>query len=231
MISMSLSRVNFVMRCSARDRQGKTDGAEMKDKIFVVATNNAHKLSEMQTLLKGLGYDCMSLKQAGISIEIIESGSTFMQNALIKARAVRQLCDMPVIADDSGLCVDALGGAPGIFTARYSKTGTSEANMEKLLCELDRTPDGKRTARFVSCIAAVMCDGSVITARGTLEGFIGREKLGENGFGYDPIFYLDRDLSLAQLTDEQKNAISHRGRALRHLALKLRGIKKMRSIK
>ncbi|MEG0912353.1 MAG: RdgB/HAM1 family non-canonical purine NTP pyrophosphatase [Oscillospiraceae bacterium] len=203
----------------------------MKKTVFVVATNNAHKLTEIREILANVGCECVSLKEAGININIIESGKTFSENARIKARAVYDICKRPTIADDSGLCVDALDGAPGIFTARYAGAGCdSEKNMDKLLGELAGIPTQDRTARFVSAVCAILADGTECEAIGCVEGYIGTQPSGSGGFGYDPIFKLPNNVGIAEISERKKNAVSHRGRAIRKLAFKLRGIKKIRGI-
>ncbi len=204
----------------------------MEKLTFVCATNNEGKLAEMRHILSSIGAACISLKEAGIVCDAEETGSTFAQNAYIKAKAAFALCGRPTIADDSGLCVDALGGAPGVFTARYAGTACdSEKNMDKLLAALaEQTQEEERTARFVSAVCAVLPDGRVVQACGAVEGYIGFERVGALGFGYDPIFRLPDGIGLAELSQEQKNAVSHRGRAIRKLAFKLRGVNRVRGM-
>ena len=157
--------------------------------------------------------------EAGIQAEIEEDGKSFEENALIKARAVCRLAGEMVLADDSGLEIDYLNGEPGIYSARYMGEDTSyRIKNQNLMDRLSGVPDEKRTARFVCAIAAAFPDGREYVVRGTIEGRIGYEERGENGFGYDPIFYLpDRDVSTAQLSREEKNSISHRGNALKKM--------------
>lgn len=187
----------------------------MKNKI-VIATGNAGKLKEFRAMLPT--YDVVSPKELGIEFDVEETGTTFYDNALIKARALYELSGLPSVADDSGLCVDALGGAPGVLSARYSGGGDKENNA-KLLRELDGAED--RRAHFTSCI--VYYDGkNVIEATGHTYGVIDTKAVGSNGFGYDPVFISD-DLgkSFGVATDDEKNAVSHRARALKALRSKL----------
>ncbi len=203
----------------------------MKDIIF--ATQNAGKMKEIREILKDSGRRIYSQKEAGIDAEAEETGSTFAENAMIKAETVMDWCrehgipglpgrtaaDFLVLADDSGLEIDALNGEPGIYSARYlgHETSYREKNAD-LIARLEGVPKAERSARFVCAIAAVFPDGSRETALGTIEGYIGWKESGENGFGYDPIFYLyETDRSTAELPPEEKNAVSHRGRALRKM--------------
>lgn len=185
---------------------------------IIFATGNEGKMDEIRMILSDIGMEILSMKQAGISADIVEDGATFEENAIIKARAVaRHLPGDIVLADDSGLEVDYLGKEPGIYSARYlgEDTPYSEKN-KKILERLSGVPKERRTARFVCAIAAVFPDGSLSTSRGTIEGYIGFEPAGEHGFGYDPIFYVDEyGCSTAQLDPEKKNEVSHRGKALR----------------
>ena len=157
------------------------------------------------------------MKEAGVSADIVEDGKTFEENALIKARAICKLAGEMVLADDSGLEIDYLNKEPGIYSARYMGEDTSyHIKNKSLIDRLEGVPDEKRTARFVCAIAAVFPDGKELVVRGTVEGIIGYEEKGENGFGYDPIFYLpERGCTTAELPPEEKNSISHRGNALR----------------
>ena len=157
------------------------------------------------------------MKEAGVSADIVEDGKTFEENALIKARAICKLAGEMVLADDSGLEIDYLNKEPGIYSARYMGEDTSyHIKNKSLIDRLEGVPDEKRTARFVCAIAAVLPDGKELVVRGTVEGIIGYEEKGENGFGYDPIFYLpERGCTTAELPPEEKNSISHRGNALR----------------
>lgn len=202
----------------------------MKGVTFVIATNNAGKLREMKEILRAVGCDCVSLTEAGIDTDVEETGTTFAQNAAIKAKAIYDICKRPVIADDSGLCVDALGGQPGVRTARYAGDGhDSEANIDKLLAALKGVPLPRRKARFVSAIHAIVDDDTEYTATGTCEGFVGTERRGRGGFGYDPVFWQAGNRSIAEIPPEKKNQVSHRARAIKKLAFKLRGITKYRS--
>jgi len=195
----------------------------MQRKI-VFATGNAGKVKEVQAILADLGMEVLTMKEAGIKIDIEENGSTYEENALIKARAVAACTDAIVMADDSGLEIDYLGGEPGVFSARYMGEDTSyRIKNNHLIQRLAGVPDEKRTARFVCAIAAVLPNGEELTTRGIVEGLIGYEEAGENGFGYDPIFYLPEfGRTTAQLAAEEKNQISHRGRALELMKEQLR---------
>lgn len=187
----------------------------MKRMIF--ATGNENKMKEIREILGALPLEILSMKEAGVSADIVEDGKTFEENALIKARAICKLAGEMVLADDSGLEIDYLNKEPGIYSARYMGEDTSyHIKNKSLLDRLEGVPDEKRTARFVCAIAAVFPDGKELVVRGTVEGIIGYEEKGENGFGYDPIFYLpERGCTTAELPPEEKNSISHRGNALR----------------
>lgn len=187
----------------------------MKRMIF--ATGNENKMKEIREILGALPLEILSMKEAGISADIVEDGKTFEENALIKARAICKLAGEMVLADDSGLEIDYLNKEPGIYSARYMGEDTSyHIKNKSLIDRLEGVPDEKRTARFVCAIAAVFPDGKELVVRGTVEGIIGYEEKGENGFGYDPIFYLpERGCTTAELPSEEKNSISHRGNALR----------------
>lgn len=187
---------------------------------IVFATGNADKMVEIREILKDLGMEILSMKEAGVTPEIVEDGSTFEENALIKARAVHALLpDDIVMADDSGLEIDYLNKEPGIYSARYMGEDTSyDIKNGELLRRMEGVPDEKRTARFVCAIAAVFPDGEEKTALGTIEGRVGYEIKGEHGFGYDPIFYLpEYGCTTAELEPEKKNEISHRGRGLQQM--------------
>lgn len=202
----------------------------MKPMTFIAATNNPGKLREIREILKTAGCECVSLKEAGIDIDVEETGSTFAENAYIKAKAIYDLRKQPVLADDSGLCVDYLGGEPGVRTARYAgPQHDNEANIDKLLKNLHGVPMQDRTARFVSAVHAIVDDETEYTAVGTCEGYIGTERRGSGGFGYDPVFWQAGNRSIAEIPEEKKNQISHRARAIKKLAFKLRGITKYRS--
>ena len=186
---------------------------------IIFATGNKNKMIEIREILKDLDAEILSMKEAGISIDIEENGATFEENSQIKAEAVAKECpDAIVLADDSGLEIDYLNKEPGVYSARYMGEDTSyDIKNQALLDRLEGVPKEKRTARFVCAICAVVpgCE-EPFTVRGTIEGYIGWEPAGENGFGYDPIFYVpDLDCSTAQLSMEEKNARSHRGNALR----------------
>lgn len=201
---------------------------------IIVATGNRDKVKEIKAILQDTAADVVTMKDAGLFVEAEENGTTFLENAVIKAKAVAkkaaqsgQYRDALVMADDSGLVIDALNGEPGIYSARYLGHDTSyrEKNGD-LIRRLAGVPDEERSARFVCAIAAVCPDGRVLTAEAAMEGRIGYEERGENGFGYDPIFYLpDLGCSSAELSPEEKNRISHRGKALRLMREKLREIK------
>lgn len=181
---------------------------------IIAATNNANKVREICEIFTPLGFDVVPQANAGIEIEVEETGDTFKKNALIKARAVAMLSDDYVIADDSGLCVEALGGRPGVMSARYAGPGaTDKEKINKLLDELDG--EENRRAKFCCCIAMIFPDGRELTTHGEVHGRILREPRGENGFGYDPVFFSDElSKTFAEATNEEKNSVSHRGRAL-----------------
>ena len=188
----------------------------MSNKILF-ATGNENKMKEIRMILSDLGMPIQSMKEAGIDVDIVEDGSTFEENAIIKATAIAKMTGDIVLADDSGLEIDYLNKEPGIYSARYAGVDTSyDIKNRMLLDRLEGVPDEKRTARFVCVIACAFPDGTVETARGTIEGIIGHEIAGENGFGYDPIFYLpEYQCTTAELEPEKKNELSHRGKALR----------------
>ncbi|MBR2765834.1 MAG: XTP/dITP diphosphatase [Blautia sp.] len=186
-------------------------------KTVIFATGNAGKMREIREILSGDGIRLLSLKEAGITADIREDGATFEENAIIKACQVRDLTGQIVLADDSGLEIDYLGGEPGIYSARYMGEDTDyHTKNHALINRLAGVEDEKRTARFVCAIAAAFPDGRVRTVLRTMEGRIGYEEKGENGFGYDPIFYLpEYGCTSAELSMEEKDRISHRGKALR----------------
>lgn len=186
----------------------------MKKLIF--ATGNEGKMKEIRMILGDLDYEILSMKEAGITADIVEDGKSFEENAIIKATAISKLANCLVLADDSGLEVDYMDKMPGIFSARWLGEDTSYAvKNQKIIENLSGVPNDKRTARFVCAIAAAFPDGRVVTKRGTIEGIIGYEERGENGFGYDPIFFLpEYGKTTAELSPEEKNKISHRGKAL-----------------
>ena len=177
---------------------------------FVIATHNAHKLEEMRRILEPFG---MTVITADLT-DVPETGQTFAENAYLKAKAACEQTGKPAIADDSGLVVDALSGAPGIYSARYAGEHASDQDrIEKLLSELQPYPEPERTARFVCAVCCVFPNGDVLRCEGVCEGRIGFAPCGENGFGYDPVFFLDTR-SFAELSKEEKDAVSHRGKAL-----------------
>lgn len=191
-------------------------------KKVVFATKNRGKIKEIQAVL-GDSYNVVAMEEAGIDAEIEETGSTFEENAAIKAEAIMKLCGEIVLADDSGLEIDYLNGEPGIYSARYMGHDTSyDIKNQNLIDRLDGVEDDKRTARFVCAAAAAVPGKKTIVVRGTMEGIIARKAEGKNGFGYDPIFYLpEYKMTSAQLSPEEKNRISHRGKALRELKKRL----------
>lgn len=193
-----------------------TEAMKMTNKL-VMATNNANKLREAREILSPLGIEVLSQHEAGADCDPEENGSTFAENAMIKAKAVYEAVGLPTIADDSGLCVKALGGRPGIYSARYAPKGQE---CVKLLEEMKDVPDDKRQAEF-QCVIAYIDDNTQFTVSGsTIGGKIGYEQRGANGFGYDPVF-LFGDKTLAEMTAEEKNAVSHRGAAMKALYEKL----------
>lgn len=189
----------------------------MKRVIF--ATGNEGKMREIREIMADLGVEILSMKEAGVEADIVEDGTSFEENAVIKARTIMELTNELVLADDSGLEIDYLNGEPGIYSARYMGEDTSyHIKNHNLIARLEGVEDEKRTARFVCAIAAAFPDGEILTVRDTVEGRIGYEERGENGFGYDPIFYLpEYGMSSAELSPEEKNKISHRGKALRKM--------------
>lgn len=190
-------------------------------KTVIIATNNAHKVEEIETALNFEGWEFKSLKEAGIESSPEETGTTFEENARIKARAAHELTGAAVLADDSGLVIDALNGAPGVYSSRYAgEDGNDGANNTKLLHELEGVPDEQRTARFMCVLVFIDEDGSETVAQGSVEGRIGYELKGDGGFGYDPLFWpecFNFECTLAEVTQENKNKVSHRGNALREL--------------
>ena len=187
---------------------------------IIFATGNANKMKEIRMILSDMGMEILSMNEAGVDVDIVEDGTTFEENAQIKATAIAKLLpDDIVLADDSGLEVDALNKEPGIYSARYMGEDTSyRIKNQSIIDRLEGVPDEKRSARFVCAVAAVFPDGSHAVVRETIEGRIGYKESGENGFGYDPIFYVpEYGCTTAELSPEQKNAISHRGKALRKI--------------
>ena len=195
----------------------------MADRI-IFATGNEGKMKEIKMILGDLEIPVISMKEAGIAADIDENGTTFDENAVIKAKTICEMTGELVLADDSGLEIDALNKEPGVYSARYMGENTSyHIKNANLIQRLEEVPDEKRTARFVCAMAAAFPDGRTITTRGTIEGRIGYEERGENGFGYDPIFYLpEYGCSTAELSLEKKNELSHRGKALRAMRQKLK---------
>lgn len=189
---------------------------------FIIATHNKKKLGEMERILAPLGINAVTAEQVGLILtDAEETGETFEENAYIKAKSGCDESNMPCIADDSGLMVDALSGAPGVYSARFSGAhGDDEANIDKLLSMLKDVPEEERTARFKSAVCCVFPNGDSITVSGTCEGRIGFERRGNGGFGYDPVFMVG-DKSFAELSAEEKDKISHRGNALNNLKAEL----------
>lgn len=187
---------------------------------IIAATKNKNKLREFGEILNG--FEIISQEDAGVDIDVEETGTTFEENSMLKAKAIFDATGITAIADDSGLCVDALGGEPGVYSARYGGEGYDDSGRVQLLLKnMQNVPDDKRTARFVCAITLVGADG-VITARGECEGKIDYEPKGENGFGYDPVFFVEKyGKTMAEVSPEEKNAISHRGKALKIFAQKL----------
>lgn len=196
----------------------------MEKKKMIFATGNGGKMREIRMIMEDAGYEILSMKDAGVQTYIEENGKTYEENALIKARAVSEITGELVLADDSGLEIDYLNKEPGVYSARYLGEDTPySVKNANLISRLEGVPEEERTARFVCAIAAVLPDGREITVRATVEGRIGYEERGQNGFGYDPIFYLpETGKSTAELTEEEKNLISHRGKALRLMKEELR---------
>lgn len=196
------------------------------EKRIIFATGNAGKMKEIRMILANLGIPVVSMKEAGITADIEENGTSFEENAIIKAKTIMEMTGEIVMADDSGLEIDYLDGAPGIYSARFMGEDTSyDIKNRALIAKLDGVPDEKRTARFACSIACALPDGRILTSYGAMEGQIGYEIKGENGFGYDPIFYLpEYGCSSAEISPEQKNELSHRGKALRSMKEKLQEI-------
>ncbi len=188
---------------------------------FVLATHNPGKLREMGEILKDFGIEVVSPKDLGITVDVEETGSTFAENAMLKAKAICKAADLPAIADDSGLCVDALNGAPGVYSARYGGEGLDDRGRYMLLLSSLRGAP-TRAAHFACAVACAFPNGDTLTADGRCDGSIAYAPLGEGGFGYDPVFLLPgTGKTFGQLTQEEKSAVSHRGRALREFSEKL----------
>ena len=185
---------------------------------IVIATRNQHKLTEVQRILGPMGYQAVSQEEVCPGVEVVEDGATFAANACKKAMEIYRRTGLPTVADDSGLCVDALDGAPGVYSARYAgEQHNDQDNNEKLLHELENIPQEKRTARFVSAICCVLGEDDIIQCQGECPGQIAFQYHGDNDFGYDPLFLVG-ERSFAQLSGEEKDAVSHRGVALRAFA-------------
>ena len=201
--------------------------------VFIIATKNEKKLLELDRILAPMGIEAKTPGQLGIELEDVEeTGETFEENALLKAQAACEATGYPAVADDSGLMVDALGGAPGIYSARYAGEGATDAQkIEKLLKAMVGVPQEERGAKFVSVVCCVFPDGSRLSVRGECLGTIGDSPRGEGGFGYDPVFVVKGGKSFAELSKEEKDAVSHRGNALRKLAAQLPGFMKERGMK
>lgn len=203
--------------------------------VICAATNNPGKLKELRRILERMGHQVKSLGELGIQLDPEETGTTFAENARIKAEAFCKASGLPTVADDSGLCVDALDGAPGVYSARYAgRHGDDAANNRKLLGEMENVPDGQRGARFVSAVCFMLPGGRTLTVEGVCPGSIAFTQSGSNGFGYDPLFVPDyvglpggamapnlTRRSYAELADAEKDAISHRGRAMEKLQTEL----------
>lgn len=191
------------------------------EKCLIAATGNAGKVKEIKAILSE--FVVISAKEAGLPTDVEENGKSFRENAAIKARALKKLTDYAVLADDSGLCVDALSGAPGIYTARYAgEHATDDENIDKMLAALEGIPQEQRTARFCCAVCLILPDGRELLGEGTCPGQILTARTGTGGFGYDPIFYVPAfSASFGELSKEQKNQISHRKRALEDLKRQL----------
>lgn len=191
---------------------------------IIVATKNPNKIKEISEVMSPLGFDVISQTDAGIDIDVEETGDTFEKNALLKARAVSLICDDYVLADDSGLCVESLDGRPGVMSARYAGEGASDAHkIIKLLGELEN--EENRAARFVTSVAFVFPDGTELVTSGEVSGKITKEPMGDNGFGYDPVFYSNElGKTFAQASAGEKNSVSHRSRAIKALYNELKEI-------
>ena len=187
----------------------------------ILASKNQHKLTELSAILSQLGFEIALESEYGLDIDVEETGTTFEENSFLKADAVMKASGLPVLADDSGLMVDALDGAPGVYSARYGHKASDKERTAYLLENMKDVPEGRRGAKFVCVITCLFPDGRKIVARGECPGVIARAPHGENGFGYDPVFYLpELGMTYAELPSEQKNAISHRARALQDFCRK-----------
>ncbi len=190
---------------------------------FIIASNNKKKVEELDRILNPLGLCAVTAKSEGINLdEVEETGTTFAENALLKARAAFEKTGMPSVADDSGLMVDCLNGEPGVFSARYAgENANDEQRISKLLKNMQGVPTEKRTAHFVSSICCILDENTIITAEGICDGVIATSPRGNSGFGYDPVFVANGDKTFAELSSEEKDELSHRGKALRQLYSKL----------
>jgi XTP/dITP diphosphohydrolase len=190
----------------------------------IFATKNKGKIKEINMILKDLDVDVISMEEAGINVDVVEDGKTFQENAIKKAKEIMEITNEIVLADDSGLEVDYLNKEPGIYSARYGGVDTPYSVKNKLIIDrLEGVPDEKRSARFVCVVAAVFPTGEVTTTRGTIEGIIGYEPKGDNGIGYDPIFYVpEYKCTTAEMEPELKNKLSHRGKALEAIKIVLK---------
>lgn len=191
---------------------------------FIIATNNKHKISEFERILSPLGIELISQSDSGINIEVVEDADSFEGNAYLKAKAVYDISHIPTIADDSGLEVFALNNAPGVYSARYGGEGLTDADRyNKLIDEMKNVPDEQRGAQFVCCISLVLSDNKSYSFRGVCEGKIGYKPIGENGFGYDPVFMIGEN-SFSTISASEKDKISHRGKALIKMHNELKNI-------
>ena len=193
----------------------------------ILASKNQHKLVELSQILSQLGFEIALESEYGLDIDVEETGTTFEENSFLKAEAVMKASGLPVLADDSGLMVDALNGAPGVYSARYGHKSSDQERTAFLLENMKTVPEEKRTAKFVCVITCLWPDGRKIVARGECPGVIAVQPHGENGFGYDPVFYLpEKEKTYAELTSDEKNAISHRARALQDFCRKYQQMQK-----
>ena len=191
----------------------------------VLASKNKHKLVEISKITEKFGFDLVLQSELGVDVDVEETGTTFEENSFLKAEAVMKATGLPALADDSGICVDALNGEPGVYSARYGFDDTLDdwGRLELLLKNTEHVPDGQRQAQFVAVITMVTPEGEVIQARGEIHGELTREARGENGFGYDPIFYYPpMGMTTAEMPSESKNEVSHRGNALKAFYEKLK---------
>lgn len=200
-------------------RQSSSEEQAPERKRLIIASNNAGKIREFKELMSPYGFDVISMREAGFNEEIVEDGDTFEENAHIKARAVFEATGVPTMADDSGLEIDFLNGAPGVYSARYAGEGADDkARCAKVLSEMHGVAKELREARFVCSIYFIYDEDDEYSVRGEVNGYIGDKPQGRNGFGYDPIFMVNDDESMAELSDEEKNKISHRAAAFQKLS-------------